>query len=208
MTDYSFSFSFLESAVVLLSDSVGKLSFNSRIRIWSAAKAQPVSRSLNISRNKTTVIIHNFVAITSDHQCQQQSRACGSWQGCFASLAVLLRLGLTGAPVKRQIFNLCRAQSSFLACCSRYLFVVLCGNCWCLQNQIGVWSPPMSSDSWNTECMPLGDLYVLCVECVAVESNSGPLRHCWRRCCCRVEALAAFSNSIGFLGWIILNILH
>ena len=129
----------------------------------------------------------------------------GLWQltGLFASSAVL-RLGLTGAPVKRQIFNLCRAQSSFLACCSRYLFVVLRGNCWCLQNQIGVWSPPMSSDSWNTECMPLGDLYVFGVECVAVELNSGPLWLCWGRCCCRVEALAAFLNPIGNIRkWII-----
>ena len=130
----------------------------------------------------------------------------GLWQltGLFASLAVL-RLGLTGAPVKRQIFNLCRAQSSFLACCSWYLFVVLRGNCWCLQNQIGVWSPPMSSDSWNTECMPLGDLYVFSgVECVAVELNSGPLWLCWGRCCCRVEALAAFLNPNGNIRkWII-----
>ena len=86
---------------------------------------------------------------------------------------------------------------------------MLRGSCWCLQNQIGVWSPPKSSGSWNTECMPLGDRYVLGAECVAVELNSGPLRHCWRRCCCRVKALAAFSNSIGFfLGWIILRILQ
>ena len=135
----------------------------------------------------------------------------GLWQltGLFASLAVL-RLGLTGAPVKRQIFNLCRAQSSYLASCSRYLFVVLRGNCWCLQNQIGVWSPPMSSDSWIMECMPLGDLYVFVVECVAVESNSGPLWLCWGRCCCRVEALAAFPNPIGNMqkGIMFFTIMH
>ena len=87
---------------------------------------------------------------------------------------------------------------------------MLRGNCWCLQNQIGVWSPPMSSDSWNMECMPLGDLYVFVVECVAVESNSGPLWLCWERCCCRVEALAALPNPIGNMqkGIMFFTIMH
>ena len=166
------SSSLLEPAVVSLTHSVGKLNFNSRKRIWRSAKAQSVSRYVDTSGNKTTVrvfiILQLFIQIVS----------VSSVWGPVAALR--FKLDPIGAPVKRWTCSLCRAQSpsQLPACRSRYLFIVLRESCWCLQNQIGVWSPPMSSDSWNTECMPLGDLYDFGAKCVAVESNSGPLWHC------------------------------
>ena len=70
----------LEPVVVLLTKFSWQAEFQLKAGIWRVAKPQLVSRSLDISRNSTTVSIYNFAAIYSDLQYQQWSRSRGSFE--------------------------------------------------------------------------------------------------------------------------------